>query len=71
MDLSMRMDKPLGDVWMPVLIEGSGRIAIASGPVSFIYRKEFINYRRTSVEVKYRHAPDPVIWDREDETKKH
>jgi hypothetical protein len=50
---SMTMDKPLGDVWLPKQVSASGSISTANGTLSVRYSKEFFDYSRTDVKVRF------------------
>ena len=52
---SMVMDMPIEGVWLPKLIEASGRISMASGELSLEFAREFYDYKQTEVgaQVKY------------------
>ena len=42
---SMTMDRPLDDVWLPVRIDASGVMTMASGSTTVAYSRTFSNYR--------------------------
>jgi hypothetical protein len=50
---SMTMDKPLGDVWLPKDISASGSVSTANGTIRVRYSREFFDYSRTDVKVRF------------------
>jgi hypothetical protein len=50
---SMVMDKPLGDVWLPKQIFAGGSISTANGTLSVKYSREFFDYSKTDVKVRF------------------
>jgi hypothetical protein len=50
---SMTMDKPLGDVWLPKDISASGSVSTANGTITVRYSREFFDYSRTDVKVRF------------------
>lgn len=56
-EATMKMDKPLGDVWMPNRISGMASLAMATGDISVSYRREYYDYSRAKVKVRFRFAP--------------
>jgi hypothetical protein len=50
---SLRMDKPYGDVWLPKTIQAWGSVSTAYGDLSLRYSREFFDYKRTDVKVKF------------------
>lgn len=56
-EATMKMDKPLGDVWMPIEIYGMASLATASGDISISYRREYYDYSKAKVKVQFRFAP--------------
>jgi hypothetical protein len=53
---SMVMDMPIEGVWLPRLIEASGRISTASGRLSLDFSREFYDYKQTDVGAKVRYG---------------
>jgi len=49
---SMVMDKPLGDVWLPKLIEAVGSLSTAGNRLTVRYHREFFDYSKSDVKVK-------------------
>jgi hypothetical protein len=50
---TMVMDKPLGDVWLPRRIFAGGSISTANGTLSIKYSREFSDYSKTDVKVRF------------------
>jgi hypothetical protein len=53
---SMIMDMPIEGVWLPKLIQASGRISTASGALSLDFRREFYDYKQTEVGAQVRYG---------------
>jgi len=53
---SMIMDMPIEGVWLPRLIQASGRISTASGALSLDFSREFSDYRQTEVGAKVKYG---------------
>lgn len=68
-EATMKMEKPLGDAWMPVDIFGQATMTMASGDISVSFRKQFYDYRRAKVKVRFRFAPRGSDQDKSDEEK--
>jgi len=49
---SMIMDMPIEGVWLPKLIEATGRVSTASGALSLDFSREFYDYKQTDVGAK-------------------
>ncbi len=50
---SLTMDKPIGDVWLPKTISAWGAVSTANGDLTLRYSREFFDYRKTEVKVKF------------------
>lgn len=46
---SMVMDMPIDGVWLPRLIQATGRVSTASGALSLDFSREFFDYKQTDV----------------------
>jgi hypothetical protein len=53
---SMIMDMPIEGVWLPKLIQATGRISTASGALSLDFSREFFDYKQTDVGAKVRYG---------------
>ena len=53
---SMVMDMPIEGVWLPKLIEATGRISTASGALSLDFSRAFFDYKQTDVGAKVRYG---------------
>jgi hypothetical protein len=53
---SMIIDMPIEGVWLPRLIEASGRISTASGRLSLHFSREFYDYKQTEVGAKVKYG---------------
>ena len=53
---SMIMDMPIEGVWLPRLIQASGRISTASGALSLDFSREFSDYKQTEVGAKVKYG---------------
>jgi len=57
---SMTMDRPLGDIWLPKSIIAAGSLTTASATLSVKYSREFYDYQKTDVKVRFWfEQPDP------------
>jgi hypothetical protein len=57
---SMTLDKPLGDIWLPKSIVAAGSLTTANANLSVKYTREFYDYRKTEVKVRFWfETPDP------------
>lgn len=68
-EATMKMGKPLGDVWMPIEIDGKAKLAMANGDVSFRYRREYYDYSKAKVRVQFRFAPRSAEKDEQNDDK--
>ncbi len=50
---SLAMDKPYGDVWLPKTIQAWGSVSTAIGDLTLRYAREFFDYKKTDVKVKF------------------
>jgi len=50
---TLTMDKPYGDVWLPKTISAWGSVSTANGDLSLRYSREFFDYSKTDVKVKF------------------
>ncbi len=50
---SLTMDKPYGDVWLPKTIKAWGSVSTAYGDLTLKYSREFFDYKKTDVKVKF------------------
>jgi hypothetical protein len=57
---SMTLDKPVGDMWLPKSIIATGSLTTANASLTVKYTREFFDYKRTDVKVRFWfETPDP------------
>jgi hypothetical protein len=57
---SMTMEKPLEGIWLPKSISAAGSLTTASATLSVKYSREFYDYKKTDVKVRFWfEKPDP------------
>jgi hypothetical protein len=54
------MGQPFPGVWLPVRTTIEGAATLATGTYRATYRRDYYDYKRTDVRVRYRiHEPEP------------
>jgi hypothetical protein len=49
----MTMHKPFENVWLPQAIHASGAVTTANGSLTVSYLREFFDYQKTDVKVRF------------------
>jgi hypothetical protein len=49
----MTMHKPFENVWLPHAINASGAVTTANGSLTVRYLREFYDYKKTDVKVRF------------------